>query len=507
MTNRKRSMAFSGALTAASAMLVAAYLVLPGMWQWSHAQTIHVDRHKLTQVETVGDTADPKLIERLRNTSTSPQAAPIILTYHDISYAKSQYSVTPETFATQMRMLHDAGWTTLTAAQLDDWTAGKALPPRSVVITFDDGTGSVWRYADPVLRRYNQHALAFIITGFIGTRAPYYMTWEQVGDLQRSGRWDLEAHTHVGHVFVPADNEGNEGPFLTTVMWLAEQHRFETDAEYHARVLGDLVECKRQFQLHDLPVPAYFAYPFSAHEADVTHETVLSLFRAGMLDDGVLIQMTSSEDMAKGLIRRMDVTWALSLEGLVRKIELASPLDPGSTDPLADPGGWTNSDQQPSNALAIDGKRITIDPGPTGQTSVQYSRIRTTQWTNYSVSADLVFDDHGTTTGISVFVGNIKHEVVLSVNLGYYSLSFGDSEDDISFGDLPEAGVYHVDITATPTVVTVAINGQQLPPIVLPPLREKGPPGEREVGGGIGLISHRAPDARLSVIDNLTVSR
>ncbi len=144
----------------------------------------------------------------------------------------------------------------------------------------------------------------------------------------------------MGHVFVPADNEGNDGPFLTTVMWLADQNRFETDAEYHARVRGDLTECKHQFQMRNLPVPVFFAYPFSAHEAEVTHETVLSLFRVGMLDDGTLVQTTSTEDMAKGLIRRMDVTWALSLEALVEKIELASPLDPGSVDLLRDRDGW-----------------------------------------------------------------------------------------------------------------------------------------------------------------------
>ena len=84
------------------------------------------------------------------------------------------------------------------------------------MITFDDGATGVWQYADPVLKRLDMHAIAFIITGFVGTHAPYYMTWDQITELHNSGRWDMEAHTHLGHVQVPSDNNGNEGPFLTT---------------------------------------------------------------------------------------------------------------------------------------------------------------------------------------------------------------------------------------------------------------------------------------------------
>ena len=55
------------------------------------------------------------------------------------------------------------------------------------------------------------HATAFIITGFVGTHAPYYMTWDQITELQNSGRWDIEAHTHLGHVRCPADPTATRG--------------------------------------------------------------------------------------------------------------------------------------------------------------------------------------------------------------------------------------------------------------------------------------------------------
>jgi hypothetical protein len=122
-------------------------------------------------------------------------------------------------------------------------------------------------------------------------------------------------------------------------------------------------------------------------------------------------------------------------------------------------------------------------------------------WENYTVSADLVFPDKGTTTGLSVYVGNLSHEVVLSVNRGYYSISFADSEIDTSAGDLPDSDAYHVDVNVSPTQVSCAINGEPMPPVSIGP-----PSGPRTIAGGIGIISHRTTNASpVSIVDNLVI--
>ena len=116
-----------------------------------------------------------------------------------------------------MRMIHDAGLDHPDGRPAGPVArTGEPLPPHSLMVTFDDGARGVWRFADPVLARFNQHAVAFIITGFVGTHEPYYMTWDEIADLHNSGRWDLEAHTHLGHVQVPSDANGGQGPYLTT---------------------------------------------------------------------------------------------------------------------------------------------------------------------------------------------------------------------------------------------------------------------------------------------------
>lgn len=315
-----------------SVLAVAAYLILPGMWQWNRAEALahHLGyKHRpLVQVETPEPEVDLALVARLSVTGDGTEFGPVILTYHDIGHTTDRYAVPPENFAYQMRLLHDAGWNTMTSDQLAGWTRGEILPPRTVMITFDDGATGVWRYAEPILRRYHMNASLFIITGSVGTHEPYYMTWDQIRELSDTGRWNMEAHTHDGHRKIPSGPAGQEEAFMTAKQWLG--NRFETPEEHHARVINDLMECKRQIEEHTGQAPQFFAYPFSAHEDDPgdgdreVQQIVLSLYMTGMLDDSESTRMTGPDDLAQGFIRRMDTTADITPERFVQKIEEAT---------------------------------------------------------------------------------------------------------------------------------------------------------------------------------------
>jgi peptidoglycan/xylan/chitin deacetylase (PgdA/CDA1 family) len=498
----------SAILTLLSAMVVAAYLVVPGMWQWNRAEA-KVEAKRIHQVDTVPGEVDGALVQRLRDTSASAQSAPIIITYHDISYNPSRYTVTPENFAAQMQLIHDAGWTTLTTDQLDGWLGGAPLPPHSVMITFDDGATGVWQYADPVLKRLDMHATAFIITGFVGTHAPYYMTWDQVTELANNGHWDIEAHTHLGHVQVPSDNEGNEGPFLNTVAWLPDQHRFETHEEYRLRVNRDLTECKHQFALHGLPEPKFFAYPFSAYRNDregsgQPQASVVSLYRAGLLDDAEFIAVTAA-NVARGLIQRMDITADLSLDKFIRKIDLASPLDPPAAQPLSDVGGWSDEKQ---NEAAIDIANGIVTIGTdTGEKVIRnYAPARSAMWNDYTVSVDVggfSLPADGSQAGISVLKPpGSAYEQEGRVDLTVYAHAYSiQGLVNIDRQPLVEADRHHVVIDVTDTQVVVTVD--DAPPTVI----DIPPHAARTVGGGMALYAFRRTDVNPSLtFTNLTIS-
>jgi hypothetical protein len=379
---RRHARVTSALVSLALGALVLIYLIIPGIWQWTTAATESAATKNIVSQNApiIPARSDASLVSQLRSAPTSVQGSPIILTYHDVGYRHNQYSVTPEVFAAQMQLLADAGWTTITAAQLSDWLAGHTLPPHAVMITFDDGVRGVWRYADPILARNRQHASAYIITGFVGTNAPYYMTWPEIIALQSSGRWDIEAHTHLGHVQITTGAAGTQGPFLTSLQYFTRQGRIETVEQYRRRITNDLIECKKQIVSHHLPVPMFFAYPFSAHAdtpalTEILTTTVKSLFRGAMLDEAGTVSTTTATELADGNLERMDITSDVSVAGLATRLLHASPLDPATADPFIRTTEWTINEET-STTLFLRTQTVALDPGPNGYTVRKFAPRR-----------------------------------------------------------------------------------------------------------------------------------
>jgi peptidoglycan/xylan/chitin deacetylase (PgdA/CDA1 family) len=80
--------------------------------------------------------------------------------------------VTLENFSEQMAFLYNNQYHTLSLAQIIDYyTKGTNLPEKSVLLTFDDCYQSIARYAYPILKKYQFHATAFVVTGWLNESA------------------------------------------------------------------------------------------------------------------------------------------------------------------------------------------------------------------------------------------------------------------------------------------------------------------------------------------------
>jgi peptidoglycan/xylan/chitin deacetylase (PgdA/CDA1 family) len=122
--------------------------------------------------------------------------------YHRIDRHTSQLSavtrpltVTTSTFAAQMTWLARHHFHPLTQEQVyAGLLAGTPLPPRPVLITFDDGYRDVYTHALPVLRRLHFAATEYVITGRISGADPSFLTW---GELRRAEDEGLETGSHT----------------------------------------------------------------------------------------------------------------------------------------------------------------------------------------------------------------------------------------------------------------------------------------------------------------------
>ena len=123
----------------------------------------------------------------------SYQTVPV-LCYHRLGTGGGKMNVSPARFAAQMEWLVRNDYRVIRLGQLADYLAGReALPPRSVVITFDDGYESTYRHAYPVLRRLGLPATLFVYTDWIG--AGEALSWGQLQEMASSGLVDVQAHS------------------------------------------------------------------------------------------------------------------------------------------------------------------------------------------------------------------------------------------------------------------------------------------------------------------------
>ena len=134
-----------------------------------------------------------------------------VLMYHLITApvppdALAGLVVSPTLFDAHIHALKDAGWTTITAAQLSvALTAGSKPAPRTVVVTFDDGYADGWQNAMPILQRYGFVGTFYIITDRIDI-APF-LSSDMVRALHAAGM-EVANHTRQ-HVDLSAQSYAN----------------------------------------------------------------------------------------------------------------------------------------------------------------------------------------------------------------------------------------------------------------------------------------------------------
>ena len=123
-----------------------------------------------------------------------------ILCYHHIrdwrpndSRRARDYIVPIDTFRNQMKLLADSGYHTITPNQLYNYlAAGKSIPAKSILLTFDDTDEEQFSIAKPEMDKYGFKGVFFIMTVSLGR--PNYMTREQVKQLSDEGH-SIGSHT------------------------------------------------------------------------------------------------------------------------------------------------------------------------------------------------------------------------------------------------------------------------------------------------------------------------
>lgn len=96
-----------------------------------------------------------------------------------------------------MALLYAWGYKTISVEQLSRAIHGGAvLPNRPIILTFDDGSETVYTDALPIMQKYGFTGTAYIVYNWIG--AGLYMDREQILALRYAG-WEIGSHS-ISHI-------------------------------------------------------------------------------------------------------------------------------------------------------------------------------------------------------------------------------------------------------------------------------------------------------------------
>lgn len=137
-----------------------------------------------------------------------------ILTYHYIGNnpspqdkVRDNLSVPPNKFEEQMAFISQNGFSTISLDTMYMALKGNiTLPPRSVILTFDDGYIDFYVNAFPILQRFNLNATVFIPTGLMDNG--YYLHWDQIKEMDKTGLISFQSHSvnHAYLISLPLEN-------------------------------------------------------------------------------------------------------------------------------------------------------------------------------------------------------------------------------------------------------------------------------------------------------------
>jgi len=122
-----------------------------------------------------------------------------ILMYHYIEEPTASTSLTnlytrPAVFEAHLVALKNDCYQTILASELGRaMMTGRAVPTRSIVLTFDDGYEDMYTNVFPLLKKYNLKATMYIIVNALDT--PGYLTREQIKEMSASNQVEIAAHT------------------------------------------------------------------------------------------------------------------------------------------------------------------------------------------------------------------------------------------------------------------------------------------------------------------------
>lgn len=185
---------------------------------------------------------------------------PIIMYHSVLKSAKKgdKYVITPDDFEADLKYITAHGYTPVLMQDLVDYAYNqKPLPPKPIILTFDDGFYNNYTYVYPLLKEYDARAVISIVGAYTDLYTESqdknpnygYLAWEDCKELHDSYLVEIQNHSDNFHQ-VNASRQG------------CKKKRGESTASYEKAFKDDIGLMQEKIKEHLGFTPTTYTYPF-----------------------------------------------------------------------------------------------------------------------------------------------------------------------------------------------------------------------------------------------------
>jgi peptidoglycan/xylan/chitin deacetylase (PgdA/CDA1 family) len=274
-----------------------------------------------------------------------------VLCYHDTrDHLHSSFKNWPEraaldtkTLIDQFEWLRENGYHVVSLdAILAARNGGAKLPPKAILLTFDDGYASTYTHVYPLLKLFQYPAVIGLVGEWLeqnndgmvyyGDRwlpRSAFVTWPQVREMVASGLVEVGSHSYGLHKGVISNPQGSLPSAAITRIYNPKTHTYEDDPSYTARIRADLARNAQLIARETGKKPRVMIWPYGAYN-------MLGVKAAQ--DEGMPIIMTleagtNTPDQSLTRIRRSMMVYSDKISDLKRNLNQPATYD-GSEQPL-----------------------------------------------------------------------------------------------------------------------------------------------------------------------------
>lgn len=206
-----------------------------------------------------------------------------VLAYHEVTSEKNalipDYAVTTQLFQSHLDWLKKNGYHFITVDQLVAAQKGqRALSPKSILLTFDDGYESFYRDVFPILQKNKIPALLAVVGSWIEPTAnekvhfgdaeiarDKILSWTDLKAIQNSGLVEIGSHSYNLHRGILGNPQGNSEPAAITRLYDDKSKKYESDRDYVQRIQQDLKKNNQLLQQHGIKSPRVMVWPYGRY--------------------------------------------------------------------------------------------------------------------------------------------------------------------------------------------------------------------------------------------------